>query len=488
MKSIRFVKSAVTALALSMPLLVAASNDGSFLQTAGTTPAFQTDFTIAAEKTVNSVVSIQSYQTPRQQYYSNPFGDFFDFFGFGMPQQPRQQQPRSQEPQPSGSGSGVIVSADGYIVTNHHVIADAEKLEVLLNDNSTYTATVIGSDEATDLALLKIDAKNLTPIVFGNSDLVKVGEWVLAVGNPFGLNSTVTAGIISARGRALDGTRANGRMGIESYLQTDAAINPGNSGGALVNLNGELIGINAAIYSRTGSYTGYSFAIPTSIVSKVISDIRKYGTVQRAVLGIACRQLDAQLARELGITTTNSGVVVMEVEPGGAGAELGLEKNDVIVDINSTPIHTFPELQEKLSTLRPGDKVTVKYYHDNKLKEKTATLKNSQGTTDVTVRQEYTVLGARFEPLSQQERQQLGINYGIRVKSVESGSPLAKAGVKKGSVILTVNEIPARTENDFKKAYDAIVNDANQEPVMWITGLQPGDGNKKFYCAIPLKE
>lgn len=462
------------------------AQENRFIQTAST-PSFETDFTIAAEKSVNSVVCIQSYVTPRQQYYGNPFGDFFDFFGFGVPQQ--QQQPRQQkkqEPQPSGTGSGVIVSADGYIVTNHHVIDGAEKLEVLLNDNSTYTATIIGSDEATDLALIKIDATGLTPIVFGSSDNVKIGQWVLAVGNPFGLNSTVTAGIISAKGRALDGSRQrNGKMGIESYLQTDAAINPGNSGGALVNLNGELIGINAAIYSRTGSYTGYSFAIPTSIVNKVITDIQKYGVVQRGMLGITCKALNAALAKELGITATHSGIVVDEVEEGSTGADLGLEKNDVIVGINDVAINTFPELQERLSTLRPGDPITVKYYHNNKLVTRSATLKDSKGKTSITVRTEFDVLGAKFEPLTDAEKKKFNVQYGIKVTEIKVGSVLAEEGVRKGSVILTVNEMPMRTEQDFKKAYRAILDDEDNEPVMWLVGLQPSS-TRKFYCAIPL--
>lgn len=453
------------------------------------TPSFQTDFTTAAEKTVNSVVCIQSYETPRQQYYGNPFGDFFDFFGWGMPQQQQPQQQKKQkkqDPQQTGTGSGVIVSADGYIVTNHHVINGAEKLEVLLNDNSTYTATIIGSDEATDLALIKIDATGLTPIVFGNSDNVRIGEWVLAVGNPFGLNSTVTAGIISAKGRALEGSRqAKGGMGIESYLQTDAAINPGNSGGALVNLNGELIGINAAIYSRTGSYTGYSFAIPTSIVNKIVTDLKTYGSVQRGILGISCRQLDAQLAKELNIKGTTAGVVVAEVEEGSTGADIGLEKNDVIVGINNATIHTFPELQERLSTLRPGDPITVRFYHDNKIVTRSATLKDSHGKASVTIRNEYSLFGAKFEPLTDTEKKKLNVRSGIKVVDIEKGSLLAAEGIKKGAIILSVNDMPIRTEADFKKAYHAILNDDNAEQVMWITGLQP-DSKRKFYCAVPL--
>ncbi len=464
-----------------------ADNIAPFIRTAsGNTPAFQTDFTVAAEKTVNSVVCIQSYETPRSGGYGSPF-DFFEFFGFQIPQQ--RQQPRRddhrQEPVQTGTGSGVIVSSDGYIVTNHHVVAGAEKLEVLLNDNTTYTARVIGTDEATDLALIKIDAKKLQPIEFGNSDDVKIGEWVLAVGNPFGLNSTVTAGIISARSRALDGGRQRGKMGIESYLQTDAAINPGNSGGALVNLNGELIGINAAIYSRTGSYTGYAFAIPTSIVSKVITDLRTFGAVQRGVLGISVRQLDSALAKELKITATHSGVVVMDVEQGSTGDDLGLKENDVIVGINNTKITSFPELQEKLSTLRPGDKITVQFYRNNKLKSATATLKDSRGKVTVTPKIDYTSLGAAYAPLTDKQKEEYDLNYGLSVVTIDKNSPMAKAGIKKGFVIVSVNDIPMHSLDDMEQAYDYIKKDDSQEPVLWIVGYNT-ETKKTFYCAVPI--
>lgn len=270
----------IPALFASLAILVSpacadnhANNTPQFIRTSNAA-SFDTDFTVAAENTVNTVVCIKSFTAQRQNPYGNrgggydPFG-MFDFF-FGpqeRQQQPRQQQ-RNNEPVQSGLGSGVIISEDGYIVTNNHVIDGADKLEVLLNDNSTYEAKIIGTDEATDLALIKIDAEKLTPITFGNSEDLKIGEWVLAVGNPFGFNSTVTAGIVSAKARSISQNSRGGKMGIESFIQTDAAVNPGNSGGALVNLKGELIGINSAIYSNTGSYTGYSFAIPTSIVKK----------------------------------------------------------------------------------------------------------------------------------------------------------------------------------------------------------------------------
>ena len=324
-----------------------------------TTPAFETDFTQAAEKTVNAVVCIKSYTTRQQNPYGqggyDPFG-MFDFF-FGNPQQPRQQAPQQQrkknEPVQSGLGSGVIISEDGYIVTNNHVVDGADKLEVLFNDNSSYDAKIIGTDEASDLALIKVDAKNLTPITFGDSETVKIGEWVLAVGNPFGFNSTVTAGIVSAKGRSLCQNH-KGNLSIESFIQTDAALNPGNSGGALVNLKGELIGINSAIYSNTGSYSGFSFAIPTTIVKKVMADIRQYGTVQRAVLGASVRELDSKIAKEKDITAVKSGLLIASVNDMSTAKELGLQEDDVITAINGVNVANHAQLVEQLNKFRPG--------------------------------------------------------------------------------------------------------------------------------------
>ncbi|MDE6393925.1 MAG: trypsin-like peptidase domain-containing protein, partial [Duncaniella sp.] len=298
-------------------------DNGGGVYTVGLSPATDNDFTKAAESTINGVVSIKSYVTPRgYQGRGNQgggiFGDpFFEYF-FGSPGGNRRQQPRQQQQQPQeqqlGLGSGVILSADGYIVTNNHVIDEAERLEVTLNDNRTFDATVIGADPTTDLALIKIDAKDLPIIPMGDSETLKVGEWVLAVGNPFGFTSTVTTGIVSAKGRSISSVSHSAPMGIESYIQTDAAVNPGNSGGALVTLNGELIGINTAIYSQTGSYAGYSFAIPTSIVKKVVSDLRQFGAVQRAVLGVSIQELTAEMAKEHNITAVTKGVYVGGVQ------------------------------------------------------------------------------------------------------------------------------------------------------------------------------
>ncbi|MBQ4918013.1 MAG: trypsin-like peptidase domain-containing protein, partial [Muribaculaceae bacterium] len=264
--------------------------DRNFIRTSSRIPSSNTDFTVAAENTINCVVSIKTFAVARQQYQGNQFFDPFEFFfghGYGnnAPRRQQPQQPQEEKLQPLGLGSGVIISTDGYIVTNNHVIKGGEKLEVTLNNNEKYVAKVIGSDESTDLALLKIDAKNLSAITFGSSDNLKVGEWVLAVGNPFGFTSTVTAGIVSAKARNIGEATSQRANSIDSFIQTDAAVNQGNSGGALVNINGELVGINTAIYSHTGNYAGYSFAIPSSTVSKVVKDLKEYGSVQRAVLG-----------------------------------------------------------------------------------------------------------------------------------------------------------------------------------------------------------
>lgn len=464
------------------------NSDYTFVRTANSA-SFETDFTIAAEKTVNSVVCIKSYVNRRQQqpqqYYQDPFG-LFDYF-FGAPQQRQQPQQRRQqtpsEPVQNGLGSGVIVSKDGYIVTNNHVVEGTDKIEVLLNDNSTYEATVIGTDEATDLALIKIDADNLSPITFGNSEDVKVGEWVLAVGNPFGFNSTVTAGIISAKGRSLGAN--SGKMGIESYLQTDAAVNPGNSGGALVNLKGDLIGINAAIYSNTGSYTGYSFAIPTSIVKKVLTDLRQYGTVQRGMLGVTVTQLDSKIAKEKGITATMNGVLVMSVEDRSTGKELGLQVNDVIVSVNNVTIHTFADLQEQLSKLRPGDKVTVSYYRDNKLETRTATLRNAQGNTEITKKEDFSSLGCAFMKVGDELKQKLGITSGVQVKGIQNGR-MRDAGVKDGFIILTINDEKVTSADDVERIYNKVMKSDSSDKVLILSGISTN--GKKNYYAVNLND
>lgn len=472
-----------------------ATEPGQFIQTASSTPAFENDFTVAAEKTINTVVCIKSYvsRTARQQQYYDPFSgmiDPFEFF-FGTPQQ-RQQQPRQQQRQQkkrgnsssdddlaqAGLGSGVIISTDGYIVTNNHVVDGADKLEVLLNDNKSYEARIIGTDEITDLALIKIDADNLQAITFGDSDEVKIGEWVLAVGNPFGFNSTVTAGIVSAKARSLGGN-AN-RLGVESYIQTDAVLNPGNSGGALVNLRGELIGVNAAIYSNTGSYAGYSFAIPTTIVKKILTDIRQYGSVQRAVLGIRFMELTPKLAKEKGITAISAGLYVDSVEDRSTAREMGLQEGDVITEINGVETHTSGQLTEQMNRFRPGDKIAVTYYRDNKQYTKSAVLRNDRGNTEITRKGDFTDLGCAFSPISDEIKENLGISYGVQVKGIKDGC-FREAGVKDGFIITSINDSPVRSVDDVEYIFNQIIKSQDGEKVMFLSGYY-STGRRAYYA------
>lgn len=457
----------------------AQNTDSGFIRTANT-PAFETDFTVAAEKTVNEVVCIKSY-TSRQQNYGggyDPFG-MFDFF-FGTPQQRQPQrapQQQDREPVQSGLGSGVILSEDGYIVTNNHVVDGADKLEVLLNDNSTYDAKIIGTDEATDLALIKIDAHGLSAITFGDSESVKVGEWVLAVGNPFGFNSTVTAGIVSAKARSLN---KGGSMGIESFIQTDAALNPGNSGGALVNLRGELIGINSAIYSNTGSYTGYSFAIPTTIVKKVMADLRQYGTVQRAVLGCTVMDLDAKLAKEKDITATKTGIVVVSVNDRSTAKALGLQPDDVITAINGVEVTTRAQLVEQINKFRPGDEISLTYYRNNKKETKKATLLNTEGTTTITKKGDFTSLGCAFMKLSAETKNHLGISNGVQVSGLKAGL-FKDQGIKDGFIIMEINGMTVNSSDDVEYIYNQVMKDNDPDKVLFISGIYP-TGKKQYYA------
>lgn len=464
------------------------ANEPTFIRTA-TSSAFETDFTTAAEKTVNAVVCIKSYTSRQQNAYTqqgyDPFGMFDFFFGpqGGQRQQPRQQPKKKSEPVQSGLGSGVIITEDGYIVTNNHVVEGADKLEVLLNDNSTYDARIIGTDEASDLALIKIDAKGLSPITFGDSDNVKIGEWVLAVGNPFGFNSTVTAGIVSAKARSLGQNGKNGNLSIESFIQTDAALNPGNSGGALVNLKGELIGINSAIYSNTGSYSGFSFAIPTTIVKKVMADIRQYGTVQRAVLGCSIIELDSKIAKEKNITATKSGLLVSSVNDMSTAKELGLEDDDVITAVDGVEVHNRAQLVEQLNKFRPGDKITLTYVRNNKYITKSGTLRNMQGTTSISKKGDFSELGCAFMKLSQETKQHLGISGGVQVQGIKTGA-FKDAGVKDGFIIIDINGQAVNSTDDVEYIYDSIMKGSDEDKVMFLTGVYPT--GKKYYYAVNL--
>ncbi len=460
-------------------------------------PAMNTDFTKAAESTINGVVSIKSFATPRGYGYNrggnqDMFNDpFFEFF-FGSPNgsrrnQPQRQQPRNEEDaqQQLGLGSGVIISKDGYIVTNNHVIDGAERLEVTLNDNRTFNATVIGADPTTDLALIKIDENDLPVIPMGDSDALKVGEWVLAVGNPFGLTSTVTTGIVSAKARSISSATNGRRMGIESYIQTDAAVNPGNSGGALVNLNGELVGINTAIYSQTGNYAGYSFAIPTSIVTKIATDLKQYGTVQRAILGISFYELDAKLAKEKGITKVNDGLYVGAVSDRSAAMEAGIKEGDVITAINDVPTHNSSQLMEQINRFRPGDKITVTYVRDNKVYKTPVTLYNNQGSTKITQASSVTDLGCAFKKLSDETKRQLNISSGLQVTGLKDGK-FKDAGIKDGFIILDINNARVTSQEDVEKIYNSIVKSDDYDHVMFITGIYPT--GKKVYYAVDLSD
>ncbi len=466
------------------------SMDDSFVRTASRSTALSAgvDFTDVAESTINSVVSIKSFETPKQQQYYqgiDPFEFFFGpGFGFGNGQRGRQQQQQQQsEPQAKGSGSGVIISSDGYIVTNNHVIDGAEKLEVTLNDNSKYNATVIGTDPNTDIALIKINgAKGLHPITFGNSDNVKVGEWAVAVGNPFGFNSTVTAGIISAKGR---GIAESSSMGIKSFIQHDAAVNPGNSGGALVNMAGELIGINTMIYSTTGTYSGCSFSVPSNTVKKVVTDLKQYGTVQRAVFGIQYKELDSDMAKEHKITATNEGIYVAKVNDRSAAMEAGLEEGDVIVKLNGVSVKNSGEMQEQMNKLRPGDKAEVSYYRDNKLRTTTVTFKNNQGNTKITKSSDVMSLGCAFAELSSKEKKDLNISHGVKVAGLQAGKFKAN-GIKNGLIITHINQQPIDSQEDVEQIYNQIMRSPDDDKVMVITGLtQTG---KKVYYAVDLSD
>lgn len=452
----------------------------------------QDDFIRAAEETVNGVVSVKSYGTPRQSRqsydgYDGYSGDpFFEYF-FGMPR--RQATPEQrQKPQQRqlGLGSGVIISDDGYIVTNNHVIDGAERLEVTLNDNRNYPATVVGSDANTDLALIKIEAPELHVIPMGNSEDLHVGEWVLAVGNPFGFTSSVTTGIVSAKARNISsatGSQASG--GIESYIQTDAAVNQGNSGGALVNLKGELVGINAAIYSSTGTYAGCSFAIPTSIVQKVVADIKAYGTVQRAYLGIRFIELSPELIAEKELSGPTAGIYVAQVEDRSAAMAAGLAEGDIITAIDGRPTRSTAELQEAIAHFSPGDTVTVTYYRDGRADSVEATLRNNKGGVTLTQANEDTALGATFSALDADTAQRLGLRRGVRVDSVAADGRFAQAGVRKDFIILGINGRRVASPDDIKAMAEAIVKSADNEKVLFISGIYPT--GKSAYYAVNLE-
>ncbi len=433
-----------------------------------TSSAGTIDFRAAAEQTVHAVVHIKTKFTSQQTYY-DPFQGFFGG-GSGMQIVPKEQE---------SSGSGVIISNDGYIVTNFHVVQNAEKIEVTLNDKRTYEAELVGTDPNTDLAVLRVEEKGLPFIAYGNSDDVKVGEWVLAVGNPFNLTSTVTAGIVSAKARNINIISGNGSGSgaVESFIQTDAAVNPGNSGGALVNTLGQLVGINSAIATSTGSFSGYSFAVPVNLVRKVVVDLVEFGTVQRGYLGINIKDVDAQLVKEQKLDKLN-GVYVVGVLADGAAASAGLDGGDVIIKVGEIFVNNVSELQEQVNNFRPGDKVVVTYVRDSKEKIVNVILKNKNNSAELLKKEDKSMdvesLGAVFETIAPEDMKRLNISNGLRVSKLGSGK-LRNSGIREGFIITSVDKNKVSSPDELKKILD------NKKGGILIEGLYP-NGSRAYYA------
>ena len=497
------MKKIANYLVLGVSLVAIVFSVAAFNKTCAATPSTNTvtqassmpagqpvDLTYAAEKALPSVVHIHYVQNSKIQtvkVQSDPFEDFFSdpfggFFGRGQGQGGTRER-KVQTPKREAMGSGVIISADGYIVTNNHVVDGADELTVSLSDNREFSARIIGADKTTDLALIKIDGKQLPAIQIANSDDVKVGEWVLAIGNPMGLNNTVTAGIISAKARTL------GANGVESFIQTDAAINSGNSGGALVNTRGELVGINAMLYSQTGSYSGYGFAIPTAMMNKVVEDLKQYGVVQRAMIGISGRDVKTQvdLEKEEGKEATDygtmEGIYVAEVVDNSAAQEAGIEKGDVITEVDGQKVQKFGDLSGIIAQKRPGDKVSITYLHNKKKQTKQVTLRNEQGNTKVVKNADIDVLGADFRPVTDAQKKQLEISYGLEVIKVNGGK-MKEGGVPKGFIIQRVNDTQTKTVEDLQEAVKSA--STSSEQVLIIRGLFPT--GKRGYFVVQLAE
>lgn len=424
------------------------------------------DFTYAAEKSVHCVVHIQCEYMERSAFYD-------DFFSFFFP-------PQMQERMYKTSGSGVIISEDGYIITNNHVVQDAETIEVILNDRRSYTAKLVGNDASSDLALLKIEEKGLSPMEYGNSDNVRLGEWVLAVGNPFNLTSTVTAGIVSAKARDIDiwGDKM-GDNPIKSFIQTDAAVNPGNSGGALVNLKGELIGINTAIASSTGTYAGYSFAIPSNIVKKVIDDLMKYGATQKAHLGVHFAEMDSKIAQDKGLKNVK-GIYIGEVIKDGGAYKAGIQAGDVLTKIDGKTVNSNAELNEVISQHSPGDEIEVELERNSEVMVKKVTLLNSFGTTEILKNSHEDLVeavGASFRPLTKLEQATYQLSKGIVIERTGK-SPFARLGIKSGFIITSIDRNPNVTMEQIKQL------DKRKGKVI-IEGFYPQD-NRTYYFVLVL--
>ncbi|MBE6232986.1 MAG: Do family serine endopeptidase [Bacteroidales bacterium] len=394
------------------------------------------DFTYAAESAVDAVVYVKVTSTQTSQQAPNSIFDFF----FGFPQNGAPQQRERV-----GSGSGVIIREDGYIVTNNHVIEGATKIEVTLNNNQTYAASLVGTDPATDVALLKIEAKGLPVVPFGDSDKLRLGEWVIAIGSPYDLRSTITAGIVSAKGRSMP--NYTGEFKIESFIQTDAAVNPGNSGGALVDKAGNLVGINTAIISQTGSYTGYSFAVPSNIVKKIVYDLMDFGSVKRAVLGISMQAIDDKIAEELKLSSRN-GVYIGGVSKSGAADKAGIKVGDVLTAIDSTAITTPASVQEAVSRFSPGDKAVLTVIRDGKEKKFDVTFKGtSQDNGTVADDGSIAFYGSSINAAPKEKLEKLGLKHGVEIVDLGPGK-LMEAGAVEGFIIQYVNDIPVKTPQD----------------------------------------
>jgi periplasmic serine protease, Do/DeqQ family len=440
------------------------------------------DFTRVVSKTIHAVVNVKNY-SKKYNHQLDPFDFFFGFpDDFGNHSKGRKPQ---RNDIPGLHGSGVIISPDGYIVTNNHVIKDAEKIEITLSDQRTYKAKLIGTDSSTDIALLKINEKNLPFIYFSDSNKVQVGEWVLAIGNPFDLNSTVTAGIISAKNRSLGILRGETQSAIESFFQTDAAVNPGNSGGALINTNGELIGINTAISSSSGNFIGYSFAAPSNLVAKVIQDIKKYGTVQRAYLGVRGMDLSrTEFLKAYNQEThqnikSQQGFLIGEVFENSGASDAGLKKGDIIKSIDGKPIQNVADLSFIVGTKYPGDKVKVNIIRNKQKKTFNVILKDLQGRTKIRTKEEITpseLLGAVFEPLSEEYKRDFGIGYGIRIIEIRTGR-LSAIGLEEGDIILSINGEKMKKPNDVDKVLkkysgDVTIKSIKQNGQVYIAGFE----------------
>lgn len=423
------------------------------------------DFTFAAEKTVHGVVHIQCETTVQSVFYD-------DFFSFLLP-------PQSRERSYQTSGSGVIISEDGYVITNNHVVQDAETINVVLNDKRSFVARLVGNDPSSDLAVIKIEADGLEPLQFGNSDEVKIGEWVLAVGNPFNLTSTVTAGIVSAKARNINilGNKMSNAP-IESFIQTDAAVNPGNSGGALVNLKGELVGINTAIASSTGSYTGYSFAIPSNIVRKVTSDLIQYGMTQKANIGVHFAEMDSKLAEVKGIKSVR-GIYIGYVIKDGAADKAGIKDGDIITSIDGKSVNSNAEFNEVLAQHSPGDVVKVAIERDGKPFYFDVTLFNSIGNTDI-IRNDTEaaeqILSGSFREVNDKEKQQYGISKGIVIEKVGK-SPFARLGIKNGFIITSVDKKVNISIEDIRQL-------EKKKGKLIVEGFYPNDSRTYYFVLV----